>query len=31
VEFPKDLPLLLEAKDQMLSLNEKLWGSSDKL
>ena len=29
-EFPKDLPLLLKAKDQMLSLNKKLWDSADK-
>jgi len=30
-EFPKDLELLLEARDKMLSLNKKLWNSPDSL
>jgi len=29
-EVPKDLALFLEARNKMLSLNTKLWGSSDK-
>jgi hypothetical protein len=30
-EFPKDLALLLEARDKMLSLNRRLWNSSEQL
>jgi len=30
-EFPKDLALLLEARDKMLSLNKRLWNSFEQL